>query len=388
MMSALFIIGGILQLFPIYEGTKISVLWESFAPLITDASIAGFVAYYVCKNAKKSIACILNYLIFDLVFFGFSTYHYGLIFTVLIAFITAKIYKEYQLIYSFLIVLISGLLFSTAMGFLHPFITDMLRYVCNFFRDKGALFGALNNLYTILFGNELGDLFYKNDYSGAMLIGDEIKAGAFSIFGGDTDNPASAISEYLSGKYFVNIFFPVGAYICILPKLEKDEANALTLSAILSVLFGNNILFCAFLFLFNPFIYLGYMVIIFIGYYVSALLDIRAGYLQNGSIVELIKYGDKWLYFILTGIVLAVLSYFVTRLLIARLDIRSAKLLPREVKKLVAALGGEENIERIQHDKLYVKNPNLINILKIDCDIHENEVTMIFDELEMLKEYF
>lgn len=81
-------------------------------------------------------------------------------------------------------------------------------------------------------------------------------------------------------------------------------------------------------------------------------------------------------------------SYFISRLLIAKFDIRENRILPKPVKKIVAALGGEDNIERISNGKLYVKNPNLIDILRIDCDIHENEVTMMYDEMDMLKEYF
>lgn len=389
MMLAVFLmIGGIFQLTPFYSRTSISAIWDEYAPLITGALFTGFITYYTCKNAKKSITATTTYLIFDLAYYCFSGHHYGLIFTILTAFIVAKIYKEYQLLYSYLITLISGLIFSIVLGFLYPFITDTLMSICTFFSNKGALFGALNNLYAILFGDDLGAMFYNKDYTGSMLIGDEIRTGVFSIFRANTKEPAGIVSEYLAGKYFSNIFLPIGAYICIFSRLDKDESNALTLCAILSIIFGNNLLFCAFLFLFNPFVYLGYLLVVFIGYYVCGLLDIRAGYLQNGSIIEFAKYGDKWIYFILTGIVLAVLCYFVTRLLIARLDIRTTRILPKEIKKLVYALGGEDNIERIQGDKLYVKNPNLINILKIDCDIHENEVTMIYDELEMLKEYF
>lgn len=388
MLSILSLIGGVIQILPAYNSTEISTVWSDYFDLIAGVLSNGFITYYVCKNSKKAFSAITVYLVFDLAYYGFSGYHFGILFSILIAFASAKIHKECSLIYGFLITLISGLIVSFGLGLLHPYILEMQKSICTFFSGRGSLFGGINDFYTIAFGNDLSDLFYKNDYSGRMLIDNNIIAGAINIFEASKDTPLDNTSEYLCGKYFATIFLPIGAYICIFPKLEKQESNALTLCAISSIIFGSSSLFSAFIFLFNPFVYLGYMVTVFIGYYVASLLNIRIGYTNNSSIIELAKHGEKWIYLMLTGIVLAILSYFVVRLLVARLDIRSNRILPREVKSIVSALGGEENIERIKGDKLYVKNPNLINILKIDCDIHENEVTMIFDELELLKEYF
>jgi hypothetical protein len=61
---------------------------------------------------------------------------------------------------------------------------------------------------------------------------------------------------------------------------------------------------------------------------------------------------------------------------------------PKKVKKLIESLGGENNIECVKNNNVYVKNPNLVDILKLDCDIHENVVNVNADELNMLKDYF
>lgn len=90
----------------------------------------------------------------------------------------------------------------------------------------------------------------------------------------------------------------------------------------------------------------------------------------------------------ITGFVIAVMTYFLFQIVISKFDIEKKKLLPKEVKKIVVALGGEKNIERIKMDKLYVKNPNLIDVLKLDCDINGNEITLHYGDLELIKEYF
>ena len=64
------------------------------------------------------------------------------------------------------------------------------------------------------------------------------------------------------------------------------------------------------------------------------------------------------------------------------------KYYPREVKALVKALGGERNIVSLEGEVLTVRNPNLIDIIKVDCDIHQDKVTLIEKDYEILKDYF
>ena len=72
----------------------------------------------------------------------------------------------------------------------------------------------------------------------------------------------------------------------------------------------------------------------------------------------------------------------------SRFDIMNGRYLPKHIKALVTALGGEDNLLKIDGDTLLVKNPNLIDILKIDCEIRQNAVSLYKDELELIKEYF
>lgn len=379
------LIGGVIAELPI---EKIHSPWQDYSQLIINTLCVGFITFYTTKRGKKAVASTVTFTVSELAVFSICGQHYGIIIAVIFAFLSSRIYNAFDLTYSYIINLIAGLMLGILIGAAYPYIQLLLMKICAFFSGRGALFGAFNSLYEILFGKGLSTMFYSKDYTGAIAVEDGFIAGIRGIFESNTADPSYLTSEYLAGKYFANIFLPIGAYTCVYKKLDKNELNAFTLCAIISILFGYNTLFCAFLFLFNPIAYLGYMLVVFAGYYVARLLDIRAGYINEGSIIELIKYGDKWVYFILTGIVLALLSYFVLRICLYRFDYRDNKLLPRQVKQLVSALGGIDNIERINGDMLYVKNPNLINILKIDCDIHENQVSLLYDELEILKEYF
>lgn len=386
--SAIFLIlGGIIYSFPINGAGAVRSLWSDYSPLIINTLTAAFIVHYECKSSKTAVTAAVSFMICDLAYFCLSGYHFGIIFTVLLAYCTAKAVSGLNLFYAYMLSMIAGLMLGILLGLSYPLIRRLLMSIAAFFSGKGAFFGALNNMYCIFFGNDFGELFYSSDYTGSMLIGSEIITGVKNLVSAE-NSAGGLISRYLTGKYTANIFIPLGTYICIYKRLEKDELNAVTLSLILSALFGNNVLFYAFVFLFNPIIYLGNMAAVFIGYITCELIGIRCGYVDDGSLIELIKYGDKWIYFILCGFVLTVFSYFISRLLIAKFDIRENRILPKPVKKIVAALGGEDNIERISNGKLYVKNPNLIDILRIDCDIHENEVTMMYDEMDMLKEYF
>ena len=80
--------------------------------------------------------------------------------------------------------------------------------------------------------------------------------------------------------------------------------------------------------------------------------------------------------------------YFVVEIVLSKFDMDNQKYYPKDVRALVKALGGERNIENLENGVLTVRNPNLIDILKVDCEIHQNTVTLIDNDYNLLKEYF
>ena len=51
-------------------------------------------------------------------------------------------------------------------------------------------------------------------------------------------------------------------------------------------------------------------------------------------------------------------------------------------------LGGEENISGYENGIVYVKNPNLIDVLMLDCLIKENAVTLNTEDYDLIKKYY
>ena len=97
--------------------------------------------------------------------------------------------------------------------------------------------------------------------------------------------------------------------------------------------------------------------------FVCSLIDIRVGFETSASLFEMIKYIDKPIYFLLIGALSSVLMYFAAVLVLSKYDLENHRILPKSVRQLTKYLGGEENISSIDNGLVYVKNPNLIDIL-------------------------
>ena len=177
-------------------------------------------------------------------------------------------------------------------------------------------------------------------------------------------------------------------FLLLFKKFENEQQIAFACCFGLAVVFGDVRLFSLFILVYNPMMYFGYLLVTAISYLSAYLLDIRIAFLKTGSLFELFKYMEKPVYFIITGLVITVLTYFLESLILSKFDFQSRKILPLEIRKIVIALGGYRNIERISDEKVILKNPNLVNILNLDCEIKGSEVTLHPDDLCALKAYF
>ena len=122
--------------------------------------------------------------------------------------------------------------------------------------------------------------------------------------------------------------------------------------------------------------------------FVCSLIDIRVGYETSASLFEMIKYIDKPIYFLLIGALSSILMYFAAVLVLSKYDLENHRILPKSVRQLTKYLGGEENISSIDNGLVYVKNPNLIDILMLDCLIKENAVTLNTEDYDLIKKYY
>lgn len=362
-------------------------LFDQLEPAVYGILFGGFASLFVISNTKKSIYIVFVIAFASLLFYSFSGISFSAVVCIILSVLLASMCDKMSNISFIVSSLLLAVLVSTSLGLLYPFFFDWLKAFCHAISGKGAVFGVLNDVYSVLFSNSLSNLFYHYDYSSAQLVGDEIVSGAVDIFVASKET-LFVVAKYLSGKYFVNVFLSLGVCIALLSRLDDKTRLPLILLTISCVISGKTVLLSLFLLCYNPFLYFGYLFCIFVAYFVARFVDIRIGFVQNGGLVELIKYGEKWVYFVLIGVILCILLYFVFLLVLSRFDFDNHKVLPKQIRQIVLALGGERNIKRIDTNKVYVYNPNLIDILRLDCEIHEDEIILLDDDIDILHKYF
>lgn len=387
-LASFILVENLILLLPIEEGDTLYNYFSSGFSLLFCVIISGFIGYAYTKNTKKTIIISFSVSLSSMIIFALCGEYLSIIFAILISYFFSIIYKNIEIIYGFYILLAISVVFGVLIGTVYPYLYDLLKLFCNAVQNKRSLFGVINNAYTLLFTDNFEKFFYYKNYGTVVFVDKNILSGVKDIFAHTINNPGEIISKLMSGKYFVNIFVSLGVFFSLFKKLDSERNAAVAVLCFTALLTGEIKLLSIYLLLFNPILYIGYLGLIWISYFMSALLDIRIGFLRQGSIPELIKYGNNWLYFIITGIVIAVLTYFVFTIIMSKFNLSDKRFLPGNVKKLVNSLGGEKNIEKISNGKLYVYNPNLIDVLKVDCDIHENEVLLLQDDLDLLTDYF
>ena len=386
-MSAVVIF--LINLITLIPGERFLSLYNGFFSGISALfafAAAGLICYAVSKNTKKALASGFCILLFDIVLFSLCNVHISFVTAVILSLVFAFIYGKNDFYPAFFACSLLSLVLALCVGLSYDFLYSALKSFCLGLKGKGALFGTVNNLYSILFSDNLEKLFYHKDFSGTAFVDGKIVSGVMDVFSAQGIAGINA-SKFLSGKYFVNIFLSVGIFSLIFPRLDREGKAAVFLCLLNAVVFGDTRLFALFVLVFNPLMYFGYLLLVFLSYFFANLLDIRMMFFRQGSLIEMFKYMDKPFYFLLAGAVLAVLSFFVENIIISKFDFQSKRILPYEVRKIVNSLGGESNIERINKGELLVKNPNLINILNLDCEIRGNRVKLLYDDLEKLKQF-
>lgn len=374
----------------LFEAESIQRLYSYFHSEISalfSVSSCGFLTFYLTKNSRKSVTAALCVLFLDIALFSLCSLHISFIFGLIFSILFSYIFMKYDLLWAFVICSLTSLLFSLFIGLIYDYLYSVMLSLCSYLKGRGALFGAINNLYSLLFSDNFSDAFFHKEYSGTAYSNGRVVSGVLDIFEAQGVAGTNA-SRYLSGKYFINIFASSAIFIILFTRLENKEKTALFISFALSLIFGDIRLFALFILLCNPLMYLGFLLLCFISYLAAYLLDIRMLYFKDASLFELFKYADKVGYFLIAGIVIFALSYFLESIIIAKFDFQSRKILPREVKQIVNALGGDSNIEKIREYDVLLKNANLINILRLDCEIRGNTVILDYDDMRLLRQFY
>ena len=357
---------------------------KDFAPVMFGTVFCAFTVYYACRSIRKAMASVVCLLSADAVLFCSVGVHISFLYCVALTVLFRFVSDNAPMLYAFLICLAAGVLLSVAFALINDSYNVALKVFAESIKGRGALFGALSNPFNLLFGSGFDELFYTKSYGATVVSNGKIVTGAADIFR-TLETPQRSAAQYLCGRYFATIFIPLGVFASLYKKLEKELLFAFLFSLVLSVLFGDERLFYMMLLLVSPLIYVGSAVIIYIAYAVSSFIDMRIGFTDGAGIIELVQNMQKPVYFALTALLISVLSYFLSRLISEKFGVLSENTLPRSVVKLVSSLGGEENILEIRSGAVMVANPNLIDVLRLDCDIHENRVSLLPDDFEILR---
>ena len=144
-----------------------------------------------------------------------------------------------------------------------------------------------------------------------------------------------------------------------------------------------------FILLESPYLFLSLCAISALGYFCASIIKISAGFSFGGGIIEILFNADKYVYLITLGVVFIAIGYFVTKYFYEKYGISSLLniYIPNKLKKTVSALGGIQNIIRFNDASIEVRNPKLVDVIQLDCEIKENNIKIKRSLIEDLKEY-
>ena len=374
---------------------SIFTIFVGIVPLVNTGDITGLImsfllpfyfSFYKTKSAEKGVVAGFSVLCADLVYYSFSSVHFSLVFILIFGVCATDILKKQRISYAFCILFLSAFSIAFIFGMIYPLLYEYLKGFASLIKGRGFIFGTVNNLYDILFSDKLSKLFYHYGYSRTEFINNEAVSGAVDIF--KTDSLNSAVGEYLTGKYFVNIFLTLGLFFAVYSKIGEEMRFSFIAVCMCAIITGDVRLLSFFILLYNPVLYGAYLFAVAASYLIPSLIKLNIGFESNGSVIELIRYGNSWGYFLLTGAVLAFLMYFLSRLVISKYALSDGNYYPKRVKEIISFLGNERNIEKVKRNTVIVRNPNLVNILLLDCDIKGNMVSLNEEDLELIREYF
>lgn len=347
----------------------------------------GFISLIITSNSKKALIVILSSVIIQVIYYTMTNNTFGMALILLFVVLLSLLSNKFDLLYSFIVLVFLSAVLGILLGITQGAFQYVLKLLASAIKNKSAIFSILNEGLQLIFGDDFSFLFYHTDFGGSNFINGRIVTGAVDIFSATKDNPTGVTSDYLTGKYYTNLFFPIGIALAFYNKLKEEHRFALIISMLMCIICGDNSIFSIFVILYNPLVFITYVLLSGVSNIVCRLVDIRIGFENSASIIELICYFQKPVYFFLIGVVFVGMMYFVCQYIISKYSFNDMRYIPKNIRRILNSLGGEDNIEKISDGFVYVYNPNLIDVLKLDCIINNNQVELIENDFEELLKY-
>ena len=342
---------------------------------------------YNVKNKFYNFYFLLLFTISTVVMYFYNVINYSIVATMLLALLLVYIYNKFKHKYAFIISFTLFVVFAITTIYLSPVCLYYLKQFAEFIKTKPSLFVVINNIYKLFVSNNLENLIYYSGIGLTKIIDNRIIIGVMECFS-NYDNNDLSVANFLSSHYVVNIFVVLGLLLNIYNKIDNKTKLTFLIVCFSTIISGNNLIISLFLLLLNPLSYFSYLFLYFLANIIISSVEIKIGFLGYPSIIELLKYIEKPIYFMVIGIVFICLSYYLFELVFEKFNAQNDFYFDKNAKRIITSLGGLKNIERIEDDIIIVKNPNLINILKLDCEIYNNNVILLQNDLIVLKDYF
>ena len=242
-LSAATAVISIISLFPVDAFKNIGEEFENGFNVLFLVLCGGIIGNCVCKNSKKAATVSFCLLLADVIYFSFANYHFSLLFIVCASFLLSYFAQKFDVLPGYLSCLVICVTIGLVSGSLYYIFDSLINMTADTVSGNGALFGLFDNLYLMLFGTQFRDIVLTKSYSTAQIVGGNIVSGALNVFKATVKNPTVSTSYFLSGKYFLNIFVTVGAYLAFVKKMDLREQVAFSSAALIAILFGKTELF-------------------------------------------------------------------------------------------------------------------------------------------------
>lgn len=390
-------LGEILLIIGQNTGGGVQTALTDFSELLFALLPYAFCYYFsVCANKGKrwaigswSVLCLALFLTaYKTICGGKSTVFFGLVAGLTVWF--CQKYFSNKFVFAGISAFMS-LLFGLVLGYSYDLFADINMSLSSFISGKGilssGLFAVFKTVYSLFDSNNFAEMFFYKSYGGTMFVNEQVVTGVKELFA--ENHALKEVSTYLSGHYYL-LFAVLGVCLGMVSNVKGVQKTALIAVIAGLVISGNPVIALIFLFLESPAIFVSIIFMSALAYVSAAVINVGAGYLFNGGIIEYFIYPSNKVYLIAGSIVFLAIGYFVYKYCYERYGISDCYnvYVPSRLQSVVDALGGVKNIVRFKEDYVEVRNSQLINNLSFECEINENTVKFESEKFKELKEYF
>lgn len=364
-------------------------LFENSVPYI----FCCFAVFMLSRGRRgfKAFWSVLCFAVVNACVKSFSDRNAVLFIAVITAIFCSYSFEKFDFVTSLVLTASASLIFGILMGYIYEYFYNQIMFFADLVSGKGvlssALFSVSDSIFSFFGDDVFRNLFFYKSYGGSLLFNDEIVTGIKDLFSNGYNG--GLLSVYLSGHYYL-LFSLAGSAAALLSELKGFQKISLAAVGICAVLSGNTSLFLLFIFLESPWLFLTTLVISALCYVSANIINLNIGYHFEGGVIEMIMYGDNWVYLLAGGVVFVAIGYFMFRYTIEKRGIsdRENIYIPAKLNGFVKSLGGIHNIIRFNEAGIEVRNPKIINTIDVRCDINENIIVCDDERLNELKEYF